>query len=33
MKTNPIMPRTLALAVLSAALLGGCASFSAGRRV
>jgi outer membrane protein TolC len=28
MKTYPLMPRTLVLAVMSAALLGGCASFS-----
>ncbi len=28
MKKNPFTPRTLVLAVLSAALLGGCASFS-----
>jgi hypothetical protein len=28
MNTNPFTPRTLVLAVLSAALLGGCASFS-----
>ena len=28
MNTPPFMPRTLAVAVLSAALLGGCASFS-----
>ncbi|MDP3123026.1 MAG: RND transporter, partial [Thiobacillus sp.] len=28
MNTYPFTPRTLVLAVLSAALLGGCASFS-----
>ena len=28
MKTNPFTPRTLVLAMMSAALLGGCASFS-----
>ena len=28
MNSNPSTPRTLVLAVLSAALLGGCASFS-----
>lgn len=28
MKTYPLLPRTLVLAVMSAALLGGCASFS-----